>query len=230
MKVGKQMNTIQKRRRKGRKGGKKRRRNRNKNKKSPNQISESRSREKRDLTLFQEPISPYFKWVRAKKINVPQQWTRALSTRGTRELPVEYDYAVIELRRALGNESMEVGISPSYRDIPAGHRIHFTGFDSDRENEMLYRFCSIEDESSDLMYHYCDAQEGTSGSGIYIRLFDRRSERWSRRVIGVFSGHQWVNFPNGSQKEFNTGVRITPLKYAQICYWTKGSYDECRGG
>jgi hypothetical protein len=25
-------------------------------------------------------------------------------------------------------------------------------------------------------------------------------------------------------------VRITPLKYAQICYWIKGNYVDCREG
>lgn len=230
IKIGKQMTSKSKKARgKGRRGDKKRRRN--KKKKNPKKARANPvNRTKRDLTMIPESIAPYFKWVRAKKVHLPQGWLRGADSRRRGELPIEYDYAVIELRRALGNESMNVGICPSYRDIPSGHRIHFTGFDSDRDNEMLYRFCPIEDESADLMYHYCDAQEGTSGSGIYVRLFDRETGQWTRRVIGVFSGHQRVNFPNGSQKEFNTGVRITPLKYAQICYWTKGNYEECRGG
>jgi hypothetical protein len=30
------------------------------------------------------------------------------------------------------------------------------------------------------------------------------------------------------QKEYNTAVRITPLKYAQICFWTHGDYSKCK--
>ncbi|XP_039274569.2 inactive serine protease 35-like [Styela clava] len=237
LKIGKLMKTMQKQRGKGkrRKAGRGKKQRKSKNKKpkkgSTNDVQgDFNQRSKRDVSFMREPIAPYFKWVRSKRIHIPQGWLDAAKNSKTSEYPIEYDYAVIELKRALGTEYMDIGICPEKEAIPSGHRIHFTGFDTDRSNQMLYRFCPIEDESPDLMYHYCDAQEGTSGSGIYIRLYDKQTERWSRKVIGVFSGHQRVQFPDGSHKEFNTGVRITPLKYAQICYWTKGDYSQCRGG
>ena len=53
-----------------------------------------------------------------------------------------------------------------------GKRIHFSGFDSDRPGELVYRFCPVEDESNDLIYQHCDARPGASGSGVYGRVWD----------------------------------------------------------
>ncbi|KAK5935501.1 hypothetical protein CgunFtcFv8_020859 [Champsocephalus gunnari] len=110
-----------------------------------------------------------------------------------------------------------------------GRRVHFSGFDNDRSGKLVYRFCRAGEETSDLLYQHCDAQPGASGSGVYARMWDGRRRRWERKVIGVFSGHQWVE-RQGASQEFNVAVRITPLKYAQICYWIKGNFVDCREG
>lgn len=73
-----------------------------------------------------------------------------------------------------------------------------------------------------MMYHRCDAKAGAAGAGVYIRLRQEAEDgkgKWRRRVIGVFSGHQWVEEGGGEQRDYNAAVRITPLKYAQICHW-----------
>ena len=143
---------------------------------------------------------------------------------------VEYDYAIIELKKPIGSQFMKLGISPIKEHLPRNQRIHFTAFESRKGGKLLYRYCPVEEQSSEMMYHYCDAERGTSGAGIYIRLFDQEERKWDRRVIGIFSGHQWVDMgENQPPKEYNTGVRITPLKYAQICFWTTGDYSQCRG-
>ena len=142
---------------------------------------------------------------------------------------VEYDYAVIELKKPIGKHFMKLGISPVKDRLPRNQRVHFTAFDQTKPVKLLYRNCPVEEQSTEMMYNYCDAEKGTSGAGIYIRLYDRDTRRWDRRVIGVFSGHQWVDMGDKEPpKEYNTGVRITPLKYAQICYWTTGDYSLCR--
>ncbi|TKS72243.1 Serine protease 23 [Collichthys lucidus] len=107
-----------------------------------------------------------------------------------------------------------------------GKRIHFSGFDSDRSGELVYRFCPVEEESSDLIYQHCDARPGASGSGVYGRVWDNSLERWERKVIGIFSGHQWLEI-DGENRDYNVAVRITPLKFAQICYWVHGNRLDC---
>uniref|UniRef100_A0A8C1Y4D2 Inactive serine protease 35 n=1 Tax=Cyprinus carpio TaxID=7962 RepID=A0A8C1Y4D2_CYPCA len=166
---------------------------------------------------------PVFRWTRVKLTQVPTGWMR----RAGKEISADYDYALLELKRPQKMKFMELGIVPVVKDIPAV-RIHFSGFDDDQSGKVVYRFCSVLEESKDLMYQYCDAQKGSSGAGVYVRLRDQEGKgKWKRKVIGVFSGHQWVDV-DGIQKDYNVAVRITPAKYAQICHWIHGDASRCK--
>ncbi|XP_023136903.2 inactive serine protease 35 [Amphiprion ocellaris] len=171
-----------------------------------------------------EPEKPSFRWTRVKQTQVPKGWFKGVSD----GMAVDYDYAVLELKKAPKVKHMDLGVIPSVKKLPAG-RIHFSGFDDDRPGNLVYRFCSVSEESNDLLYQYCDAKPGSSGSGVYIRLKEPGKKKWKRKIIGVFSGHQWVDVNgDGMQQDYNVAVRITPLKYAQICYWVHGDSSECQ--
>ncbi|CAI9571216.1 unnamed protein product [Staurois parvus] len=143
-------------------------------------------------------------------------------------MTLDYDYAVLELKRAQKKKFMDLGISPEIDKMP-GSRVHFSGFDDDRVGQLVYRFCSVSVESNDLFYQYCDAEPGSSGSGIYIRLKEPNKKKWNRKIIAIYSGHQWVDV-GGEQQDYNVAIRITPLKYAQICLWVHGNNADCSQG
>uniref|UniRef100_A0A668AL29 Inactive serine protease 35 n=1 Tax=Myripristis murdjan TaxID=586833 RepID=A0A668AL29_9TELE len=171
-----------------------------------------------------ESEKPSFRWTRVKQTQVPKGWFKGVSD----GVAADYDYAVLELKKAQKVKHMDLGVISSVKKLPAG-RIHFSGFDDDRPGNLVYRFCSISEESNDLLYQYCDAKPGSSGSGVYIRLKEPGKKKWKRKIIAVFSGHQWVDVNgNGMQQDYNVAVRITPLKYAQICHWIKGDSSECQ--
>uniref|UniRef100_A0A8C2WC85 Serine protease 23 n=1 Tax=Cyclopterus lumpus TaxID=8103 RepID=A0A8C2WC85_CYCLU len=165
-----------------------------------------------------------FQWIRAKRTHVPKGWIKG----NANDIGMDYDYALLELKKPHKRRHMKLGVSPPAQRLP-GRRVHFSGFDNDRPGKLVYRFCRAGEETSDLLYQHCDAKPGASGSGVYARMWDGRRQRWERKVIGVFSGHQWVE-RQGASQEFNVAVRITPLKYAQICYWIKGNFVDCREG
>ncbi|XP_077161813.1 inactive serine protease 35 [Paroedura picta] len=167
---------------------------------------------------------PSFQWTRVKSTQIPKGWLRGI----TGDIAVDYDYAVLELKRPHKKKYMDLGISPNSKMMP-GSMIHFSGFDADRSGQLVYRFCSVSDESSDLFYQHCDAESGSTGSGIYLRLKEGDKKKWKRKIIAIYSGHQWVDV-NGEQQDYNVAVRITPLKYAQICLWIHGTDENCTQG
>ncbi|XP_066109108.1 inactive serine protease 35 [Saccopteryx bilineata] len=167
---------------------------------------------------------PSFQWTRVKNTHIPKGW----ATGGKGDAALDYDYALLELKRAHKKKYMELGISPTIKKLPGG-MIHFSGFDHDRADQLVYRFCSVSDESNDLLYQYCDAESGSTGSGVYLRLKEPNKKNWKRKIIAVYSGHQWVDV-HGVQKDYNVAVRITPLKYAQICLWIHGDGANCTYG
>ncbi|XP_036404182.1 serine protease 23 [Megalops cyprinoides] len=166
------------------------------------------------------PRKPLVRWVRVRRTRVPKGWIQ-----GPQDVSMDFDYALLELRWPHRRPFMRLSVAPSSEDL-AGRRIHFSGFDSDRPGELVYRFCAVEDESNDLIYQHCDARPGASGSGVYGRMWDSDLERWERKVIGIFSGHQWLEI-DGENRDFNVAVRFTPLKFAQICYWVHGNRVDC---
>nr|DBA21751.1 TPA: hypothetical protein GDO54_018352 [Pyxicephalus adspersus] len=161
---------------------------------------------------------PTLQWVRVKNTRIPRAWIGAPT-----EYSMDYDYTLLELRRAQPHPYMHIAASPPLQDL-AGKRVHFSGFDSDRPGELVYRSCKVQEQTTHLLYQHCDARPGASGSGVYGRL--RQGGRWKRKVIGVFSGHQWVEV-SGEPREYNVAVRLTPLKYAQICYWIRKTNGSC---
>lgn len=170
---------------------------------------------------------PGFRWTRVKQTFVPKGWMAAFG----KELVLDYDYALLELKRPVQAKPMELGVVPLIRHIP-GARVHFSGFDEDHPGTVVYRFCAVSEESKDLMYQYCDAQTGSGGAGVYVRLGEpgRRTDgkrKWRRKVVAVFSGHKWVDV-DGGHRDYNVAVRITPAKFAQICHWIHGDSDECK--
>uniref|UniRef100_A0A8D0DVG2 Inactive serine protease 35 n=1 Tax=Salvator merianae TaxID=96440 RepID=A0A8D0DVG2_SALMN len=187
----------------------------------------SRSGRKRKTSALNERKSerkPSFQWTRVKSTQIPKGWLKDV----TGDVAVDYDYAVLELKRPHKKKYMELGISPNSKMVP-GNMIHFSGYDADRSGQLVYRFCSISEESSDLFYQYCDAESGSTGSGIYLRLKEPDRKKWKRKVIAIYSGHQWVDI-NGEEQDYNVAVRITPLKYAQICLWIHGDSETCKLG
>ncbi|XP_053328611.1 serine protease 23-like [Spea bombifrons] len=162
---------------------------------------------------------PSLRWVRVKSTRIPSGWIGAPA-----ELSMDYDYALLELRRAQSQLPMKIAASPPVQEL-AGGRVHFSGFDSDRPGELVYRSCRVKQQTAHLLYQHCDARPGASGSGVYGRL--RHNGRWERKVIGIFSGHQWVEV-SGEPKDYNVAVRLTPLKHAQICYWIREANYSCR--
>ncbi|XP_033846452.1 inactive serine protease 35-like [Periophthalmus magnuspinnatus] len=178
---------------------------------------------------------PVFRWTRVKETKLPQGWIYKASLNNS--LSSDYNYALLELKRRTGQKYMDLGVAPD--DTSMG-RIHFSSFDTDKSHldgrgkeKVVYRFCSVAKESNDLIYQHCDAQTGATGAGVYVRLRGEAGGeggkgKWQRRVIGVYSGHQWVKADNGEEREYNVAVRITPTKYAQICHWIHGDPKLCK--
>uniref|UniRef100_A0A4W5KH16 Inactive serine protease 35 n=1 Tax=Hucho hucho TaxID=62062 RepID=A0A4W5KH16_9TELE len=180
---------------------------------------------------------PSFHWTRVKQTHIPKGWIHTGDRTNT--ISHYYDYALLELKQPIKQKHMKLGVVAATKPLPLG-RIHFSGFDNEPEGgqkegereKVVYRFCSVTEESDDLLYQHCDAQQGASGAGVYIRLRQEvegsNKGKWQRKVIGVFSGHRWVDGDGGEQRDYNVAVRITPPKYAQICHWIHGDPSMCR--
>lgn len=190
-----------------------------------------------------------FKWYKVKLVHFPKEW---IKENPREETMIEYDYALVVLRKPIASfpddkrsksrrgQVMKVGIAPIAQNLRM-NRLHFSNFDFNDATKMKYRFCPVENESADLYYNFCDSSRGSSGGGIYAKVPKVQTSgdittslanlqdmsNFERRVIATFSGHQYIKSTEGT-REYNVGVKITPLKYTQICYWILKNEDTCK--
>lgn len=163
--------------------------------------------------------SGYFKWYYARKIFFPVQWTYEKNDTDW----ADYDYAVVRVPKAMGKHRgfIEPGLSVEHLH-GQGDTIFFIGFPDDKpQNETWGATCSVLSAVPSLFYFECDAIYGVSGSGIYTWEESCASNSTSkpfRRVVGVLSGNRLSKIEN---RRYNVGVRLSPLRYIQVCKWIK---------
>ena len=168
--------------------------------------------------------SGHFVWYWARKIFYPEQWTFA---KGDKDW-ADYDYAVVKIPRRMGKLRgfIEPGLSVEYLH-GEGDVIYFIGFPDDKPmNESWGSTCTVLSAISSLLYFECDAIYGVSGSGIYTweKNCTVNNSTSIRRVVGVLSGNRLSRQDN---RRYNVGVRLSPLRYIQVCKWIKEE-DECK--
>ena len=165
----------------------------------------------------------HFVWYWARKIFYPEQWTYA---KGGEDW-ANYDYAVVKIPRTMGKLRgfIEPGLSVEYLH-GKGDIIYFIGFPDDKPlNGTWGSTSTVLSAEPSLLYFECDAIYGVSGSGIYA--WERNCTTNSttfRRVVGVLSGNR---FSKQDNRRYNVGVRLSPLRYIQVCKWIKEE-DECK--
>ncbi|KTG34467.1 hypothetical protein cypCar_00015433, partial [Cyprinus carpio] len=102
------------------------------------------------------PDNMKFQWSRVKCRHIPKGWIKGTAN----DIGMDYDYALLELKKAHKRRHMKLGISPAAKKLP-GNPIQFSGFDNDRPGQLVYRFCEAGDETYDLLFQHCDAQPAT---------------------------------------------------------------------
>lgn len=152
------------------------------------------------------------RWTRVKNIKVPRGWTTAKD--------VSYDYAVLKLVHHHRRKYMIPGSIVLTR---GSITTHFLGFHQDKPaNSLWYSFCRAR-PLDHVIINRCDAMPGSSGAGVY--LLSNIGSKPVRFIIGVLSGSGTVRFRKGNRRprRYNIATKLTPLKAAQICSWTKSA-------
>ena len=163
-------------------------------------------------------------WVRVAKAFLPFEWT---NPKQYQTQPLEKDYAVLLLKRGPERPHLNISVGSAV-NVQRSAQLHMNALDTPNSAEFYYRFCSVQGETAELLYQQCDGGNDAVGAGIYVRRWDGRNLRWTRKVIGVYIGQQSYNV-DGRHVSNNLAIRITPLKFAQICYWLTGDYNQCNG-
>ena len=147
------------------------------------------------------------RWIRAQYMKIPRGWTLARDFR--------YDYAVIGLRHPHGLLPLGIFDLDPKLSVPI-RGVQVASFPADKPENTLWRSSCRAHLVEHAILNRCDSNYGSSGAGIY--MYWKKSHP---KVIGVFSGFtNRVRF-GGKQRKVNVGIKITPLKLAQIEFWMR---------
>lgn len=151
------------------------------------------------------------RWIRVDNIRVPRGWTLSNDFR--------YDYSVLKLHRSVPESASFLEIYEIPEELSVSMRIQFASFPADKQdNTLWYSYCKAHCHQHAIL-NRCDSYHGSSGAGIYGKIYKKRSQGYERFIMGVFNGvGNRVRF-RGRMRRMNVGTKITPLKLAQIRSW-----------
>lgn len=125
----------------------------------------------------------------------------------TKEADVAYDYAVIELSEAIGDNIGWAGFNIYEPSLDVQHFTHIIGYPGDKEEGTMWAVeCPLAVESGWRATYYCDTYGGMSGSSL-------RKNDQNDVVVGV---HTWGN------EEMNGGVMLDQENFDNILNWKQG--------
>ncbi|KAJ8032125.1 Serine protease 23 [Holothuria leucospilota] len=174
-----------------------------------------------------EPWSKAVTWYKINKVFIPNGWRWKLD-------PARYNYAVLRVSEGHFNRCMAIEGNANVA-MSKRNRIHFSSFERFHRKDnpiLLYRYCYMEKNSMTYIYEQCDSTPEALGAGIYYRFWKGEDNIWERKIIAVKSDKRQNVKLNGDKNTKLVGkdLRITPLVFAQICFWVSNSTTSCGKG
>ena len=167
-------------------------------------------------------------WFEVDRIFLPSGW---IEPRYGKKRD-SYNYAVLKLVHNHNLNCMGVGVS-SEQNTKYMQRIHYSSFDDYKYYPtpvLTYRHCRIVRDTTNYLYEKCDSTKFSAGAGVYLRMWDSKQYKWSRRVMAVKTWDtEKLQLKNGREK-IHRDVRLTLLNFGQICYWVMGDFEACSRG
>ena len=75
--------------------------------------------------------------------------------------------------------------------VQARSYVYFSAFDdADQPNNLMYRVCQIQGAAYGVVYQECSTEDGASGAGVYMQVYDLKKNDWNR-VVGVYRNGNW---------------------------------------
>ncbi|PIK38907.1 putative serine protease 23-like [Apostichopus japonicus] len=174
-----------------------------------------------------KPWTRAITWHTVSKVFVPNGWRWRLDSN-------RYNYAVLRVSNAHFNSCMGLEGNADLEESRP-NRIHFSSFERlNRQGEprLMYRYCHMEQSSTMYIYERCDATAEARGAGMYFRFWKGPEKNWDRKIIAVKSNKQQRINVTGVEELTAVGkdLRITPLVFAQICFWVSDDPESCGKG
>ncbi|XP_067024608.1 serine protease 23-like isoform X1 [Acropora muricata] len=166
-------------------------------------------------------LSGNFDWVPVKRIFVPKEWMK-------RAHPfIKDDFALLVLRKRHKRPFLRPVAANASSVVETSGNVYFSAFDdAETPQNLMYRVCKAKGVSYGLLYQECSTENGASGAGVYMQVYDLIQNKWDRVLVGI----QNTRYRKAlSSKKLSVTLWFSKKIIDVLCSWTANSrYSLCR--
>ena len=105
--------------------------------------------------------------------------------------PIKDDFALLVLRKKHNRPFLSPAAVNNSLAVEARSYVYFSSFDdADEPKNLMYRVCQVQGAAYGVVYQECSTEDGASGAGVYMQVYDLKKESWDR-VVGVYWHGDW---------------------------------------
>ena len=96
---------------------------------------------------------------------------------------IKDDFALLVLTKKHNRPFLSPATVNSSVAVEAKSYVYFSAFDDiDKPRHLMYRVCQVQGEAYGVVYQECSTEDGASGAGVYMQVYDLKINDWDRVV------------------------------------------------
>ena len=96
---------------------------------------------------------------------------------------IKDDFALLVLTKKHNRPFLSPATVNSSVAVEAKSYVYFSAFDDiDKPRHLMYRVCQVQGEAYGVVYQECSTENGASGAGVYMQVYDLEINDWDRVV------------------------------------------------
>lgn len=96
---------------------------------------------------------------------------------------IKDDFALLVLRKKHKRPFLPPVAVNASSAVETRSNVYFSAFDdAETQQNLMYRVCKVKGESYGLLYQECSTENGASGAGVYMQVYDLIQKKWDRVV------------------------------------------------
>lgn len=96
---------------------------------------------------------------------------------------IKDDFALLVLTKKHNRPFLSPATVNSSVAVEAKSYVYFSAFDDvDKPKHLMYRVCQVQGEAYGVVYQECSTENGASGAGVYMQVYDLEINDWDRVV------------------------------------------------
>lgn len=96
---------------------------------------------------------------------------------------IKDDFALLVLTKKHNRPFLSPATVNSSVAVEAKSYVYFSAFDDiDKPRDLMYRVCQVQGEAYGVVYQECSTENGASGAGVYMQVYDLEINDWVRVV------------------------------------------------